>query len=209
MSPRSSEQNEKIREERIQQIIDAAIAVYLEKGVRGTEMGDIAKRANMARGLVYYYFKDKMDLFRFVFTRLIEEAKTYISSTLLSDEEVISKLRTYARFYLRSSLLKPHMVQFYRNIPADIPFVFGDKGEAVLKEYVDNATGPLHRVLEQGIREGKLKPLDPRLISAVYWGGLMGGMNAMSSGQVPEEQAERVMDDVIDILLDGIVNKKG
>lgn len=31
----------------------------------------------------------------------------------------------------------------------------------------------------------------------------------MSSGQVPEEQAERMMDDVIDILLDGIVNKKG
>lgn len=209
MSPRSSEQNEKIREERIQQIVEAAIDVYLEKGVLGTEMGDIAKRANMARGLVYYYFKDKTDLFRFVFTRLIEEARTYISSTLLSDEEVISKLKRYARFYLRSSRHKPHLVQFYRNLPSDIPLVFGDEGEAVLQEYLRNATSPLQQVLEQGIREGKLKPIDPKLISAVYWGGLMGGMNALASVQVPEEQAEAMMDDMIDILLNGIEIVKG
>jgi TetR/AcrR family transcriptional regulator len=48
LAPRSTEQNEKIRAERIEEILKAAIEVYVEKGFMGTEMGDIAKKAGVA-----------------------------------------------------------------------------------------------------------------------------------------------------------------
>jgi TetR/AcrR family transcriptional regulator len=45
----------KIRAERIEQILSAAIEVYVEKGIRSTEMGEIVKKACVARWGVYYY----------------------------------------------------------------------------------------------------------------------------------------------------------
>lgn len=47
-------------------IIDAAIAVFVEKGVSGASLEDIAERAGVTRGAVYWHFKNKGDIFRFL-----------------------------------------------------------------------------------------------------------------------------------------------
>ncbi|WP_052486949.1 TetR/AcrR family transcriptional regulator [Gordoniibacillus kamchatkensis] len=98
MSPRTKEQNEKIREERLTQIRRAAVEVYLEKGFQATEVGDIAKRAGMARGLVYYYYKDKIELFQTMFHYYFDEAKQFVGQTLLTGEPPLQRLDRYARF---------------------------------------------------------------------------------------------------------------
>ncbi|MEJ2737762.1 MAG: TetR family transcriptional regulator, partial [Anaerolineae bacterium] len=43
MSPRTTEQNKVIRAEREQQIRDAALTVFAQKGYGDTRIGDIAK----------------------------------------------------------------------------------------------------------------------------------------------------------------------
>lgn len=45
-------------------IVDAAIAVFVEKGVSGASLEDIAERAGVTRGAVYWHFKNKNDIFR-------------------------------------------------------------------------------------------------------------------------------------------------
>jgi TetR/AcrR family transcriptional regulator, mexJK operon transcriptional repressor len=52
-------------EERRQQIIDGALAVFSEKGFEKATNKDIAEAAGIGSpGLIYHYFKDKSDLFR-------------------------------------------------------------------------------------------------------------------------------------------------
>src|SRR5262245_37244607 len=51
-------------EERPQQIIDAARAVFDERGLSGARLEDIAQRAGVAKGTIYLYFPDKEALFR-------------------------------------------------------------------------------------------------------------------------------------------------
>lgn len=54
MSPRTKEQDEEIRKQRKQEILQAAILVYADKGYSAAEVGDIAAKAGMARGLMYH-----------------------------------------------------------------------------------------------------------------------------------------------------------
>ena len=50
-------------EERPAQILEAALAVFGEKGVAGARLEDIADRAGISKGTVYLYFENKHELF--------------------------------------------------------------------------------------------------------------------------------------------------
>ena len=44
-------------------ILDAARRVFVDRGVSRTTLSNVAKAAGVTRGAVYWYFKNKMDLF--------------------------------------------------------------------------------------------------------------------------------------------------
>lgn len=74
MSPRSPEQFEQIREERRQQILDAALHVFAEDSYHGSSMAAVAKRAKVSKGLIYNYFKSKEEILITLITDLFDEA---------------------------------------------------------------------------------------------------------------------------------------
>ncbi|HEY7971303.1 MAG TPA: helix-turn-helix domain-containing protein, partial [Xanthobacteraceae bacterium] len=45
------------------QILDGAMAVFLEKGFDAASMGEIARAAGVSKGTLYVYFDDKQALF--------------------------------------------------------------------------------------------------------------------------------------------------
>lgn len=49
-------------EVRKKEIIDVAMRIFEEKGIMKTSMNDIAKKMNVAKGLLYYYFTSKDEL---------------------------------------------------------------------------------------------------------------------------------------------------
>lgn len=53
----------KASEERRQEILDAAMRVFYEKGYEKTSISDIALKLGVAQGLIYRYFKSKEALF--------------------------------------------------------------------------------------------------------------------------------------------------
>lgn len=63
MSPRADAENERIREERRQLILDAAAKVFARWGYSATKMAEIAAAAGVSHGLVYHYFQSKKQIF--------------------------------------------------------------------------------------------------------------------------------------------------
>jgi AcrR family transcriptional regulator len=51
------------KKERREQILVSARKVFAEKGYREAKVGDIASAANVAKGTVNLYFKDKRSIF--------------------------------------------------------------------------------------------------------------------------------------------------
>ncbi|WP_369310263.1 multidrug efflux transporter transcriptional repressor AcrR [Providencia rettgeri] len=59
MARKTKQQAEKTRQE----IIEAAIKTFSERGVSATSLADIAQAAGVTRGAIYWHFKNKVDLF--------------------------------------------------------------------------------------------------------------------------------------------------
>ena len=62
MAPKTKEQFAKIREDRKEEILNAALELFAKHGVSHTTMQDIAQKAGISKGLIYNYFLSKEDL---------------------------------------------------------------------------------------------------------------------------------------------------
>src|SRR5438128_11841330 len=74
----------RLPEERPKQILDAALAVFAERGLAAARLDDIAKRAGVSKGTIYLYFANKEELFRGVVrgtvVSFIERSEAYFEA---------------------------------------------------------------------------------------------------------------------------------
>ncbi len=77
MSPRTVEQNEVIREQRKAQIAEAAFHVFAQNGYAATSMAQVAKKAEVSKGLLYNYFESKESLLEHLFHAFVHEADAF------------------------------------------------------------------------------------------------------------------------------------
>ena len=81
------------KEDRPQEIVDAAFAAFAEKGYAATRIDDVARRAGISKGLTYLYYKTKEDLFKAVVknvvVRRVDTLIGDVESTDLSSEDFL------------------------------------------------------------------------------------------------------------------------
>lgn len=75
MSPRTEEQFEEIRSTRKLQIMEAALEVFASEGYHKASIAQIAKKAQISKGLMYNYFKSKEELLKAVLIEGVEGFK--------------------------------------------------------------------------------------------------------------------------------------
>ncbi|MCL0106547.1 TetR/AcrR family transcriptional regulator [Peptococcaceae bacterium] len=75
----------KSREERIEEILRAAVCVFLEKGYRNATMEDIIAKTSLSKGGFYYYFKNTKEIFLAIMERYgktnVEEIKKMVDES--------------------------------------------------------------------------------------------------------------------------------
>ncbi|MCC3371845.1 TetR/AcrR family transcriptional regulator [Cohnella sp. REN36] len=87
-------------------IIDAATSVFSECGYHRASMDEIAQRAQVAKGTLYYNFPGKSQLFKAVvkagFEDIMERTKTVIHSDLKMKEQILRIIRHHLDLFLDS-----------------------------------------------------------------------------------------------------------
>src|SRR3954447_11229253 len=68
-------------------LIDAALALFTERGYAGVGTEEIVARAKVTRGALYHHFTDKRDLFRAVFERVEGDLMQRIGATMKVAED--------------------------------------------------------------------------------------------------------------------------
>ena len=98
-----AERKEKEREIRRKDIIDTAEKLFFSKGFDNVSMNDIAIQAEMARGTLYLYFKNKNDIYAAIAIRaakiLSEMFKEVQPHKLTGIEKIRALSSTYYQFY--------------------------------------------------------------------------------------------------------------
>jgi AcrR family transcriptional regulator len=54
--------NQERREQSVEQVLDSALELFVSKGYAATSIDDIARKASLTKGAVYFYFKGKSAL---------------------------------------------------------------------------------------------------------------------------------------------------
>ena len=159
------------------EILDAALAVFAEKGYAATRMVDIAQRAGVTKGTIYLYFESK-DL---VFRSLVQES---IGATIQAVTEAAGRFEGSAADLLR--LILRGIGGFVREgdrvvLPKIIIAEAGNfpaLAEFYRREVIDRGLGLLTSVIARGVKRGEFRAVVPEhaarlcigpLLVAVFW----------------------------------------
>lgn len=81
-------------------ILEAAQAVFQEKGLAGARMQEIADRAGINKALLHYYFRSKEKLSELVINRAVGIMMPRLLVVLKSDLDLLEKIRRFADEYV-------------------------------------------------------------------------------------------------------------
>ncbi|WP_197253775.1 TetR/AcrR family transcriptional regulator [Paenibacillus dendritiformis] len=204
MSPRTKEQNERMRAARMKLIRQAAFEVYLDWGIHRAEMNEIAKRAGIARASIYYYYPDKWELFRLLFLDFIDHTRQWAGQALDTGEAPGARLERHAREYLQRAAEEPSFVVLIRRIDEDLPAVFGE--HAGEQRDLLRLRPSLIRTFREGMTAGQLRRSDPALAADLYWGGLLGAMASLSERQTTGEELDALVNEAVGLLCGGLIH---
>ena len=149
------------KEARPGEILDAALAIFAEKGFAGARMDDIARRAGVTKGTIYLYFDSKEAVFKALvrdtigttLASIVENARAFEGP---ASELLKTALRAIGNFVCTSDRIVlpkiilaeagnfPELAHFYR------------------REIIDTGLGFLTSLTERGIASGEFRAVDPK-----------------------------------------------
>ena len=92
-------------------IIDAAVAVFAEKGFHAARVSDVAKRAGVADGTIYLYFKNKEDLLLSLFEEKMGRQIESLEAAWEGVDDPVERMRAYAQHHFRQLAAHPDLAQ--------------------------------------------------------------------------------------------------
>lgn len=101
-------------------ILDAAEAIFAERGVDGARVDEIARVAGVNKALIYYYFEGKAQLLEAVMERVLAEnvsLKQRTADATTSDEELFPALMTAGFDFLkrRKTFFRILLTELFQN----------------------------------------------------------------------------------------------
>jgi len=147
-----------VSEERREQIIIAAMAVFVRLGFHEARMDDIVKQSGLSKGALYWYFKSKDDIIAAIMDRFIDREMQGLEEALQLQSPVSEKLLKLNEAILeemRSMIgLMPIMYEFY---------AVGMRKKHVRKallKYFRPTQKLLAELIQQGIDSGEFVPVE-------------------------------------------------
>jgi AcrR family transcriptional regulator len=157
------------RRDRREDILQASLHLFAERGFHGTSMRDIARAADITEGLIYHYFASKRDLFR----AIIEERSFLpLLRTLpeLADQlDLRALLIVLARGFF--DVLRQN-TKLIRLLLQEVQ-VFPEEKEAFFADAVGESISELANILETRMNERARTQVDPQVASRLFFNALL------------------------------------
>lgn len=185
--------------EKHDRILDAAMAVFAEKGFFVSRISDIADRANVADGTVYLYFKNKDEILATAINTAFDTFMNNARTELKTIAEPAQRLRALARLHLEA---------LGGNRNAAIVFQMELRQSTRLSEFSRRHLIEYFSLVREAIQEGQQRgefrrDLPDKIAANCFFGALdeMVTSWVLSEHDFPLANAA---DAVVDILLHGM-----
>lgn len=164
--------------ERKQQLVDAAMALFAERGYSATRIVDICERAGVAKGLFYWYFPTKLDLFSELVRSMRQRLRRAQAEAMDPAADALTRIRQGAVASVR--FMAEHATYF--------ALVDVERADPAISDALRSGSDVyFHDVLvlvEEAQRDGTIPDTDPRLLAIGVLGAVSSFSNAWRSGKL-------------------------
>lgn len=143
-------------ESRREQIVTAAVRLFSERGYFQTTIDEIAKEAEVSKGLVYLYFKDKNDLLFYALRFVLEMYEADVASLLEKYDDPLARLRMALRTFCR--LVNDHRQESLLAYRTTKNLARAER--TLLKQQESRIWRVIRKCLEACIHKGLMKPMN-------------------------------------------------
>ena len=179
------------KERRRQEIIYAALELFVSKGYAATKVTDIAKRANMSTGLMFHYFESKENLYEELI-RMGLEGTTYPGEQKC--EHAIDFFVQFTEQLFEYMRKQPVMAKMF------VLMAEAQRSEATPSHIREiamqvNTIEQFVSIIEWGQREGTIRDGNPKTLSNAFWCSIQGIAERYATNQeIDLPQTEWIVD---------------
>ncbi|RMH43547.1 MAG: TetR/AcrR family transcriptional regulator [Deltaproteobacteria bacterium] len=159
-------------------ILDAALALFAERGFHGTAVPAVAERAGVGAGTIYRYFPSKEALVNELYRTWKQEIARRVIGALSADAP------PRAQFHA----LWTAIARFARQHPTAFAFLelhhHADYLDADSRQVEDRVVAAAVAVIERAQRAGAVRAGPPLLLLFVVYGALVGAVRAEAEGRI-------------------------
>jgi AcrR family transcriptional regulator len=169
-------------------LIEAARALFAERGYAGVGTEEIVRAAGVTRGALYHHFEGKRDLFEAVYERIEAELAERIATGALSAAErsPLEAMRAGAEMFLQACT-EP---EAQRIVLLDGPSVLGwDRWREIAAEY---GLGLIEATLQAAVEAGAIREQPVRPLAHVLMGALDEAAMLVARAEDPERMRAEV-----------------
>jgi len=197
-------------DDRPDEVLDAALRLFVRKGFAATKVEDIAREAGLSKGAIYRYFSSKEDIFESLVKRAltpIADRTSFMARTSQVDPATVLKaMLTMAA----GSLADPDTLALPRLVLMEAGS-FPALAAAYRRQVIDKAVSAMETIVQRGIDDGTFRPVNARLAVRNIMGPmlahiLLGQIFGIEAGENVTPMA--FVESHFDILINGLAAEK-
>ena len=158
-----------LRRDRREDILQASLHLFAEKGFHGTSMRDIARSADITEGLIYHYFENKRDLFRAIIDEHSFLPLLRTLPELAEHLDLRGLLIVLARGFF--DVLRQN-TELTRLLLQEVQ-VFPEEKEAFFSDAVGQSISELAQILDSRMSERTRAQIDPQVAARIFFNSLL------------------------------------
>ena len=152
-------------------IVDAALTLFSSLGYQGTRMDDVAARAGLTKGGVYFHFKNKQQLFEAVIDDRIQRLETYLRELCETTGDVCQRIRLFFQILVSEMLENVARSDLQEDYYPGALELFLESMKLKsrtgrIRSLFAGARRELARMVRDGQEQGIFGPVDPELAAA-------------------------------------------
>jgi TetR/AcrR family transcriptional repressor of nem operon len=182
-------------------ILLATIKLLATKGYADMSMSDIMAESGISKGGIYWHFKNKDAIIEAAFVSLLDAQLAFIEAQMAGTDPAADKLRRiFAIAHLLAEDGTPPPLDFF-TVAARNPGLMEQA-----RRYVHAYQERIAQVIQQGIDNGELAPVDPQM-SALNLLSILEGVLLIGLTVQPETLAAQ-LDQVVQLIFRGLLTKE-
>ncbi len=142
-------------------ILTAAKKVFLQKGMEGARMQEIADEAGINKALLHYYFRSKEKLFNQIFDHAVQGIFDTINASIRQEQDIYAFIAVFVKKYMAIIRENPFISNFIFNEINRNPDRVSE-----LAKFIRLDKAAYVKMIQKNIKEGKMVPVKPEHLLA-------------------------------------------